>query len=107
MRIVPVAEIECALAQGNYVELQLPTRKLLLRETLTRLEARLDPRLFVRVHRSRIVRIDLIDQLEPDGAGQYWLRLRNGTCMSCGRSYRAQSGARWASTQRGHRRVSL
>ena len=56
--IVPVAEIECALAQGNYVELQLPSRKLLLRETLSRLEARLDPRLFLRVHRSRIVRID-------------------------------------------------
>ena len=90
MRIVPVVEIECALAQGNYVELRLPNRKLLLRETLSRLEARLDPRLFVRVHRSRIVRIDLIDQVEPDAAGQYWLRLRNGTCMTCGRSYRAQ-----------------
>jgi two-component system, LytTR family, response regulator len=90
VQIVKVADIECALAQGNYVELQLPGRKLLLRETLSRLEARLDPRVFLRIHRSRIVRIDIIEQVEPYGAGQCWLRLRNGACMTSGRSYRVQ-----------------
>lgn len=90
MRIVAVADIECAIAQGNYVELRLPARKLLLRDTMSGLEAKLDPSMFVRIHRSRIVRIDMIEHVEPYGAGQSWLRLRNGTCMTSGRGYRAQ-----------------
>ena len=90
MRIVAVADIECAIAQGNYVELRLPGRTLLLRDTMSALEAKLDPSMFVRIHRSRIVRIDMIEHVEPYGAGQSWLRLRNGTCMTSGRGYRAQ-----------------
>ena len=90
MRMVPVDEIELLVAQGNYVELVLPGRSLLLRETLTALAERLDPSVFVRIHRSRVVRIDMIDQVESYGAGQYWLRLKNGTCLTSGRSFRAQ-----------------
>ena len=75
-------------AQVNYVERVLPARSLLLRETLSALVARLDPAHFVRIHRSRAVRVDLIEQVEPYGAGQYWLRLRDGTCLASGRSYR-------------------
>ena len=88
--MVPVDEIELLVAQGNYVELVLPGRSLLLRETLTALAERLDPSVFVRIHRSRVVRIDMIDQVESYGAGQYWLRLKNGTCLTSGRSFRAQ-----------------
>ena len=90
VRTVPVREIELLVAQGNYVELVLPGRSLLLRETLTALAERLDPSVFVRIHRSRVVRIDMIDQVESYGAGQYWLRLKNGTCLTSGRSFRAQ-----------------
>ena len=90
LRMIPVADIGLLVAQGNYVELVLPERSLLLRETLTSLVARLDPAIFVRIHRSRAVRIDMIDQVESYGAGQYWLRLKNGTCLTSGRSYRAQ-----------------
>lgn len=88
VRMVPVEQISMLVAQGNYVELVLPARRLLLRETLSALVARLDPARFVRVHRSRAVRVDLIEQVEPYGAGQYWLRLRDGTCLASGRSYR-------------------
>jgi two-component system LytT family response regulator len=88
LRMVPVEQISMLVAQGNYVELVMPGRSLLLRETLAALVARLDPARFVRIHRSRAVRIDLIDQVEPCGAGQYWLRLRDGTCLASGRSYR-------------------
>lgn len=90
MRTVPVREIELLVAQGNYVELVLPGRSLLLRETLTSLAERLDPAVFLRIHRSRAVRIDMIDRVEPYGAGQYWLRLKNGTCLTSGRSFGAQ-----------------
>jgi len=88
LRMVPVDQISMLVAQGNYVELVLPGRSLLLRETLASLVARLDPARFVRIHRSRAVRIDLVDQVEACGAGQYWLRLRDGTCLATGRSYR-------------------
>lgn len=88
LRMVPVAEIMLLVAQGNYVELVLPGKRLLLREPLTTLVDRLDPVKFVRIHRSRAVRLDMIDQVEPYGAGQYWLRLKDGTCLASGRSYR-------------------
>jgi two-component system, LytTR family, response regulator len=90
LRVVDVRDIEVALAQGNYVELRLGPRSLLLRDTLNALAARLDPRLFLRVHRSRLVRIDMVEQVESCGAGQYWLRLRNGACLTSGRSYRTR-----------------
>ncbi|WP_242113145.1 LytR/AlgR family response regulator transcription factor [Luteimonas aquatica] len=90
LRIVPVQEIECVLAQGNYVELRMGGRGVLLRETMANIQTRLDPRLFVRIHRSRIVRIDLIEQIEPCGAGQYVLRMRGGMRITSGRRYRAQ-----------------
>ena len=89
-RMVAVDDIEVLVAQGNYVELVLPDRSLLLRETLTALAERLDPAVFVRIHRSRVVRIDMVDQVESYGAGQYWLRLKNGACLTSGRSYRAR-----------------
>lgn len=88
LRMVAVREIECVLAQGNYVELRTEGRGLLLRETMASIQARLDPRLFLRIHRSRIVRIDLIEQVEPYGAGQYMVRMRGGLRITSGRSYR-------------------
>ncbi|MDH5835673.1 LytR/AlgR family response regulator transcription factor [Luteimonas kalidii] len=88
LRMVEVADITMLVAQGNYVELVIAGRSLLLRETLTSLVARLDPARFVRVHRSRAVRVDLVDQVEPCGAGQYWLRLKDGSSLTSGRRYR-------------------
>nr|WP_257644277.1 LytTR family DNA-binding domain-containing protein [Luteimonas salinisoli] len=90
LRMVAVADIEYVLAQGNYLELHLDGRALLLRETMAAFAQRLDPRRFVRIHRSRIVRIDAIEQIEAWGAAQYWLRLRSGACVTSGRSYRDQ-----------------
>lgn len=89
VRIVAVRDVECVLAQGNYVELKVDGRSLLLRETMANIETRLDPKLFVRIHRSRIVRVDLIEQIEIYGAGQYMVRMRSGLRISSGRSYRA------------------
>ncbi|WP_202844046.1 LytR/AlgR family response regulator transcription factor [Luteimonas saliphila] len=88
LRMVAVEEITMLVAQGNYVELVLAGRSLLLRETLSSLVERLDPTRFVRIHRSRAVRIDLIEQVEPCGAGQYWMRLKDGSCLTSGRSFR-------------------
>ncbi|HJR73237.1 MAG TPA: LytTR family DNA-binding domain-containing protein [Luteimonas sp.] len=90
VRIVPVADIEYVLAQGNYVELKVGGRGLLLRETMAGIQERLDPVQFVRIHRSRIVRVGMIEQIEPYGAGQYVVRMRSGARLTSGRSFRAE-----------------
>lgn len=89
MRMIPVAEIIHVTARSNYVEIAVEGNTYLLRETMAGLANRLDPAQFVRIHRSRLVRIDMIEQVEAYGAAQYWLRLRNGQAMSSGRSYRS------------------
>jgi two-component system, LytTR family, response regulator len=88
MRMIDVADIIHVTARSNYVEVAVGGTTYLLRETMMGFASRLDPAQFVRIHRSRIVRIDMIEQVEPYGAAQYWLRLRNGHAMKSGRSYR-------------------
>lgn len=89
LRMVSVAELECVIAQGNYVELRGEGRALLVRETLSHLLARLDPRVFVQIHRSRVVRIDRIEQVEPFASGQYVVKMRSGASFTSGRRHRA------------------
>lgn len=83
---VATADIERAEAEGNYVALLSGGKRHLIRETMHNLEARLDPAIFVRVHRSAIVRIDCIKRMEPWGHGEYLLTLTDGTRMSSSRT---------------------
>lgn len=90
IQLVPVAEIDHVQAQANYVELHVGPRELVLRETMNHLESRLDPARFLRVHRSRIVRLDGIVEAEAHPSGRYALRLRSGVRVVTGRSYAAK-----------------
>lgn len=87
IHLVPVADIDHVEAQANYVELHIGARSLVLRETLASFAARLDPARFLRVHRSRIVRLDGVLEAESNPSGRYALRLRCGTRLVTGRSY--------------------
>lgn len=87
-RLVPVQTIDSLIASANYVEVQCGHERLLARETLNALEARLDPARFVRIHRSRVIRIGAVRDVELLPSGQYLLRLHNGQKLSGGRSYR-------------------
>ena len=75
-------------AAGNYVRLHLGEESHLFRETMTRMETRLDPRRFVRIHRSRIVNTERIRELQPWFNGEYVVILRNGTRLPLSRGYR-------------------
>lgn len=75
IRVGDVLWVESA---GNYVELHLPSRVVLYRITLARLEALLDPGKFVRVHRVALVRRDQIASLSTLGDGTYQLTLHGG-----------------------------
>jgi two-component system LytT family response regulator len=90
IHLVEIAEIDHVDSHANYVELHLGTRSLVLRETMTHLESRLDPARFLRVHRSRLVRLDGIVEARAHASGRYLLRLKSGAQLVTGRSYAAR-----------------
>ena len=58
-----------------------------MRETMARLEAKLDPRRFIRIHRSTIVNLDRVQKLSPSFAGEYAVVLNDGTKLRLSRGY--------------------
>ena len=81
-------EIDWIEAAGNYVRLHLGEESHLFRETMNRMESRLDARRFVRIHRSRIVNTERIKELQPWFNGEHVVILRNGTRLPLSRGYR-------------------
>jgi two-component system LytT family response regulator len=90
IHLVETAQIDHVDAHANYVELHMGPRSLVLRETMTRLESRLDPKHFLRVHRSRLVRLDGIVEAQAHASGRFLLRLKCGARIVTGRSYAAR-----------------
>jgi two-component system LytT family response regulator len=79
IHVIPTEKLDYARAQDDYVELATEGRKLLKTQTLGSLEASLDPSLFIRVHRSFLVRLDRIRALEPYGKNDHVAILADGT----------------------------
>jgi two-component system LytT family response regulator len=80
-------EIDWVEAAGNYVRLHARSESHLLRESMKNMEARLDPNTFVRIHRSAIVNIDRVKELEPWFHGEYIVIMRDGTRLTASRVY--------------------
>jgi two-component system LytT family response regulator len=87
-----VREIDWIEAAGNYVQLHAGEQVHLLREKIGDMEEKLDGEMFVRIHRSLIVNIHRIKELQPCGNGEYLLVLKNGKSMSVSRGYRSHLG---------------
>jgi two-component system LytT family response regulator len=85
---VRVDELDWVEAAGNYVRLHASKNTFLLRETMSHLEVRLDPRRFVRIHRSIIVNVERIREIQPAFHGDSVVILRDGTELTLSRSYR-------------------
>ena len=81
-------EIDWIGAEGNYVSVHTGKKSHLLRETISSLESQLDPKKFVRIHRSSIVRIDRIQELQPWFHGEFRIILQDGTQLTLSRNYR-------------------
>ncbi len=64
-------EIDWIEAAGNYVRLHVGNQSHLLRETMNAIEGRLDPERFFRIHRSRIVNVERIQEMQPWLNGEY------------------------------------
>ncbi|NLG60666.1 MAG: response regulator transcription factor [Candidatus Cloacimonetes bacterium] len=83
------SEIDWIGAEGNYARLHVGKRSHLMRETMTSLENRLDSSRFLRIHRSTIVNVEAIAELEPLFQGDYVVILRDGTRLTSSRGYRS------------------
>jgi DNA-binding LytR/AlgR family response regulator len=87
--LVAAQDIEFLEAAENYVNLHVRGRVYPLRSTMTAIQDRLDPTRFVRVHRSYIVNLDCLEQIEPLDTGDARLLLKNGSRIPCSRRYRS------------------
>jgi two-component system LytT family response regulator len=85
---IPVSEIDWIEAAGNYVRLHRGSAEHLLRETMSSLETKLNPKQFLRIHRSTIVNINRIQELQPSFHGDFVVILKDGVQLSLSRGYR-------------------
>lgn len=84
---VDVEEIDWIEAAENYVQLHAGRAEHLLHVTMNTLEKSLDPELFLRIHRSVIVNVRRIKELQPFMHGEYVITLANGVRLQSGRMY--------------------
>lgn len=82
------AEIEWIEAEGNYVALHIGKKQYLFREAISRLETQLDPRRFSRIHRSTMVNLDCVRELQPWFRGDYKVILHDGTELKLSHRFR-------------------
>ena len=94
VHIIQVADIRWIAADGVYVTIHTISRAYLHREVLGRVEVLLDPRQFVRIHRSHIVNFDRIHELVQDAHGDYTVKLDDATALKVSRLYRPRLEAR-------------
>ncbi len=80
-------ELDWVEASGNYVKIHTASDAHLLRESMKNMETKLDPKTFVRIHRSAIVNIDRIKELEPWFHGEYVVIMRDGTRLTASRVF--------------------
>jgi len=97
-RFIRVIDIDWIEAAGVYVTLHVGGKELLYRAALNDLAEKLDPRRFVRVHRSALINIESVVQLEPISHGEFEAVLRDGSRTRVSRTYRGQLEKRLGQT---------
>jgi two-component system, LytTR family, response regulator len=86
VHIVPVSKLDYAEAQDDYVALASQGKKHLKQQTISSLEAALDPKSFVRIHRSYLVNLERVTRLEPYGKDTHVVILNDGARLPVSRS---------------------
>ena len=87
---LPVSSIRWIGAEENYVRICTESESYLLREPIGRLEEKLDPQTFLRVHRSSIVNLQFVKEVRTENTGESVVILLNGQRLSMSRSYRSR-----------------
>jgi DNA-binding LytR/AlgR family response regulator len=83
-----LAEIVAVQAEGNYVSLQHRPNPYLLRESLSSVAEKLEPYGFIRIHRSVVVNISAVQEIQPLPTGEYRLRVKGGKEYLVTRTYK-------------------
>ena len=86
--MVEVADIDWIEASGNYAILHVGGDTFEIRSSLAKLEAELDPKRFVRVHKSHVVNISRVAEVVPWVSGDWRIRLQDGAEVNLSRRYR-------------------
>jgi two-component system, LytTR family, response regulator len=81
-------KIEWVEAEKDYVRLHVGKENHLVRETMNDIEKKLESDRFVRVHRSTIVNLDYVKEMQPLPSGEYDIAMRDGTQLRLSRGYR-------------------
>ena len=87
---IDAAQVHRIDAERDYVRLHVGSGSYLLLQTIAGLEARLDPEQFIRIHRSTILRRDMIRGLRHEGLGVWCVELDDGEDLRIGRTYLRQ-----------------
>ncbi|MCP4213023.1 MAG: LytTR family transcriptional regulator, partial [bacterium] len=74
-------------AEGKYISIHTAEDSHLLRDTMSSIEKRLDPSLFARIHRSHIVNIEYIKEIQPWSHGDYIIIMENESKLTLSRRY--------------------
>ena len=85
---IQVEDILYITAEEKYVNLHTLHENYLLRKKMTHLETRLDPAKFVRIHRSTMINVDCIQEMQPRSHGDYTAIMKNGDRLTISRRYR-------------------
>ncbi len=83
-----LAEIVAVQAEGNYVSLRHRPHPYLVRESLSSMAEKLRPYGFIRIHRSVVVNISAVEEIQPLATGEYRLRVKGGKEYQVTRSYK-------------------
>jgi two-component system LytT family response regulator len=86
VHIIPAAKLDYAEAQDDYVSLSSEGKKYLKQGTISNLEANLDPKDFLRIHRSYLVRLERVAKLEPLSKDSHVVTLHCGTRLPVSKS---------------------
>ena len=86
VHIIPIAKLDYAEAQDDYVALSSDGKKHLKQQTISSLEKALDPQRFLRIHRSYIVNLERVSKIEPYSKDNYVVVLNNGAQLPVSRS---------------------
>jgi DNA-binding LytR/AlgR family response regulator len=91
-RMVPIAvdDITWIQAEDDYSRVHVGGRSYLVSRSLRELEQRLDPAVFLRIHRSAIVRVDAIAEVEPQGSSRHRVLLKDKTTLVVSRTHAAR-----------------
>ena len=83
-------EIDWIEAEGNYLRLHVGKDSYLQRGTMNSVQERLDPKRFVRIHRSTIVNVEKVKELRPWPTGEYVVLMHNGKELTLSRGFKEQ-----------------